>query len=154
MQFKTLFLAPSKLKLIDCTVHNPCLNFLENCDSIQFWSKMVQFSISQETLRADFAAKNRPIFAPKMSKEALLTGLIYSLKLISKKLFFYGTLGHWRLGYFSIMKYFGFIIFMRSLSSHESTLSFDKQYFMCGTLIKFQEGKHYCSQIEYKPPTP
>ena len=32
---------------------------------------MVQFSISQENLRADFAVKNLPIFVPKMSKEAL-----------------------------------------------------------------------------------
>ena len=45
-----LLLSPSKQKLVDCTVHNPCLNFLENCDFSQFRSKMVQFLISQETL--------------------------------------------------------------------------------------------------------
>ena len=30
--FITLLLAPSKPKLLDCTVHNQCLDFLENCD--------------------------------------------------------------------------------------------------------------------------
>ena len=50
-----------KPKLIDCSVHNHCLNFLENCDFSPFWRKMVQFSISEEILRADFAAKNRSI---------------------------------------------------------------------------------------------
>ena len=72
--FITLLFAPSKPKLIDRTVHNQCLNFVENWDFSQFWSKMVQFSISQETLRADFAEKNWLIFSPKMSKEALWAG--------------------------------------------------------------------------------
>ena len=40
---------------------------------------MVKSSISQKTSWADFAVKNRPICAPKMSKEALWTGLRHSL---------------------------------------------------------------------------
>ena len=74
-----LLLTASKPKLIDCTVHNQCLNILENCDFSQFWSKMVQFSISQKTLRADFTVKNQPNFAQKMSKEELWTGLRHFL---------------------------------------------------------------------------
>ena len=38
--YKTLLLAPSKLKLVDCTAHNQCLNILENCVFCQFGSKM------------------------------------------------------------------------------------------------------------------
>ena len=47
-----------KAKIGGLYIDNECLNFLENCDFSQFWSKIVQFSISQETLGADFAAKN------------------------------------------------------------------------------------------------
>ena len=67
-------MAPSNPKLVDCTIHNQCWYFLENGGFSQFWSKMVQCSISHETLKANFAVKNQPIFAQNMSKEALWTG--------------------------------------------------------------------------------
>ena len=60
---------------------------------------MVQFSISQETLRVDFGVKNGPNFAPNMSKEALWTGLTVGIWIIV----FCGTVGRWELGYFSVM---------------------------------------------------
>ena len=49
---------------------------------------MVQFSMSlvSSTLRADSAVKNRPLFAPKMSREALLRGLRRSLTVADKEL--------------------------------------------------------------------
>ena len=79
------------------------MNFLEKCDFSQFWSKMVQFSISQHILRADFTVKNGPIFAPKMSKEALWIGLRHSFTIGIEMIVFYGTAGPWKLGYFSVM---------------------------------------------------
>ena len=50
MPFITLLLVPSNPKLVELTVHNQCLNFVENCDFSQL--------------------KNRPVSAPKMPKEA------------------------------------------------------------------------------------
>ena len=44
------------------------------------FSKTVQKSISEVTLKADFGVDNRPIFAPKVSKEALWLELWYLLK--------------------------------------------------------------------------
>ena len=49
-------------------------SMFENCDFSQFRSKIVQMSI----LKTNFGVNYQPIFAPKMSKEAIWTGLWHS----------------------------------------------------------------------------
>ena len=51
------------LKLIDYLLHKDRLTFLENCDFSQFTSKMAKFL-------KDFAVNDKPMFTPKVSKEA------------------------------------------------------------------------------------
>ena len=56
---------PCKQKLIDYVLHNQPLiltSFLVNA--------MAKTSISEETLQVDCGLNNRPIFAPKVPKEA------------------------------------------------------------------------------------
>ena len=55
----------------------------------------------------------RPILTLKVSQEALLSGLQHSYKFVSKSEFL-ETVSFWSNCYFSIVKYFGFIILSRS----------------------------------------
>ena len=69
--FITLLFAPSKPKLVDFKVHNQCLNFLWNWDFSQFWSKMLQFSISQEGW---FCGEKSTNFCFKDIKRSVMNG--------------------------------------------------------------------------------
>ena len=66
-----LLLTLCKQKLADYVLHNQRLNFLKKCDSNEFWSKMAQKSISEETfetLKTDYGVNNRLICTPKVSR--------------------------------------------------------------------------------------
>ena len=70
---------------------------------------------SQEYSNVDCGVKNRQIFALKVSKEALWTVLRHFIKNCLKTIVFQRILGRWKSGYFSVIKYFGFIILTRSV---------------------------------------
>ena len=66
-----LYLTPCKQKLVDSVFQNQRLNFLKKCDFVdEVWRKMAKKIISEEKLRTDCGMNNRPMFSPKVSKEA------------------------------------------------------------------------------------
>ena len=74
---------------------------------------MAQESISEKT---DRVVNNRPIFAPKVSKEAQWMGPQQNL-----------YRNHWfGEGYFSLMKYFGLIDVNQTVYSTNQTLIYDE----------------------------
>ena len=85
--FLTLCLTPSTLILVDHLHHKLRLNFLENCDSSYFLSKMDQNSIYQGTLKTVFGVKNQHITTVKVTKGAPWTGLQSSWSVYTKNVF-------------------------------------------------------------------
>ena len=64
-----LLLAPLKLKLVDCSFHNKCLNFLGSCDFSQFRSKM---HTSLDRRKDSRRQKSKQSFQTKIKKCRIL----------------------------------------------------------------------------------
>ena len=76
---------------------------------------MAEKTISEGNLKTDFRENYQLILALKVPKEAYWMGLWHSVKAFIKMIGFWGTVGRWKLHYFNVIKYFGFIILTRSV---------------------------------------
>ena len=80
---------------------------------------MAKNSISQGPLKTDFGVNNGPILALTVSKEAYWIGLRHFVRFFIKMMGFQGAMSRWKSVYFSVMKYFEFIILTRSVSPRD-----------------------------------
>ena len=75
---------------------------------------MAQKSRSRGILKSDFGVNDRPILCAKSVNRSVINGVRHSSPLYIKEICFLRIVVPWKSGYFSVMKYIGFIILMRS----------------------------------------
>ena len=105
-----------------------------------FASKMTKIAIVKEIQTLIVNCYSQPIFDFKVPKEELWLALWLSFAVLIKIVSFRGMAERWKSGYFSVMKYFGFItltpsvsfifqiLFAMSLVNHEPLTKGDYTY--------------------------
>ena len=128
--FIRLFLTSLGQKLSDYLLRNPSSKFLEKSTFGPLCFE-IDFIIFKQNSIIDSAMKNRRILSLKVLIEALWMGLWLSLEVFIKMIGFIGKMGRWKLSYFSVMKYIGFIILTLSVvnSNFSSRHGLDSEKF-------------------------